>query len=200
MIFKLTPMLILCGAAVCVGIPYGIFQFFNKQDATAGIVGVYVLVGVLVALVLLGIDRLLVRYIPLLPLSLAELVLIVTAVAWLFYTSRVFTLDLTQVPDDHYFVFFTDAQPNDKKTEFVFPFSKKLVPAQANAVFLDTRVQQQYDLKIKTPNFPEGYMSQSLPPEPGKYTGGMFCSWGKKEYTPALIDSLRKAVLAQVNQ
>jgi hypothetical protein len=126
-------------------------------NVESGMAAGIVLAGVFVAFLCLVVDRILVRFIKPLPLSLIELVLIVAIRLYFLYDDRALYVNLKNYKWD-YFVLIHDKKIKHDGIKSKGLFDTELTPAGRHAfVDLDLR----YNNRIKVSNAPESWTSYS---------------------------------------
>lgn len=134
---KLTVLLVLGALVVLVGIPAGLYQL--SRGGTDGIVGAYLLVSVLIALLLIGLDRLSLRFVEARTLSVIELALVLTIGLWYAYANRTTTLDLSGHASPYFAVVWTSEASLAEKPVYRFPFDNVIRVTDKPFVCLDQR-------------------------------------------------------------
>ncbi len=134
---KLTVFLVIGVLTILVGIPVGLYKF--SRGGTDGIVGAYLLVGVLLALVLVALDRFSLRFVEAGLLSVIELVLLLAGICGYVYSNRITILNLAKNPSPYFAVVWTSEANLAEEIPSRFPFDKIIQVTDRSYVCLDQR-------------------------------------------------------------
>lgn len=134
---KLTVFLVVGALIILLGIPVGLYKL--SRGGTDGIVGAYLLVGVVITLLLVALDRFSLRFIEARFLSLIELVLILATGFWYAYSNRTTTLDLSNNSSSYFAVVWTSEADRTEELQYRFPLDNVLRVTDRTFVCLDQR-------------------------------------------------------------
>ncbi len=145
---KPTLFLIIGTFILIVGIPYGIYGLTLNGGASLG--GVLVLLGVLIFIPFLAIDRILVNKIKPFKLSIYELIFI--GVVLLFYLSdnKKLYIDLTENKSEYFVVIYNNGNLKNSELNWSFPFNKSS-KLNENSIIIPAELKGNYQVKLKTP-------------------------------------------------
>ena len=143
---KLTLFFVLCGLIILIGTPVSIYNLI--QGRTDGIVGAYLLVAVVIALVLLVLDRFSLRFADARLVSIIEGGLLLVGIIWYNYGSRTTTIDLTDYKSPYFALVWTTKPQLAEKLHYRFPFDKVIRVDDRPYICLDKRefLRQEFEL------------------------------------------------------
>lgn len=119
---KFTLFWILGLLIIIIGIPYGLYACTLDGGSSLG--GVVILLFVLITGLIMVIDRVLVKAIKPLQLSLGELMLGIAGLSSYYYDNRKVEIDISRNKTDYFVVAFTPSPDSKAKIENMFPFDK----------------------------------------------------------------------------
>ena len=181
---KPTLFLIIGIIVLIIGIPAGIYGLTLNGGASLG--GVLILIGVVAFMPFLAIDRILVKRIKPLKLSIFELIL--SAIALLFYSSdnKKLVVDLTEYQSDYFVIVYNDGNLKNSEINWSFPFNKK-VEYNSNSIIIPAEFQSKYRLDIETP---KNWSGTRMNPDRIDNIGLRIYTSGKTKLNRTEIDSL----------
>ncbi len=187
---KITLFLVLGLLVIGLGIPYAIY--YSRRDVTGMSVGALVVI-MLMAGVVIAIDRVAVRFAAPLWVSVAELAILIVALVSYSYSSRTVTLDLSASPSPYFVVIWTKYQPESPVFQQRFPLDKVAVVSTGTVVLLNQETFSITDVKV--PTSWNGQFSRGIELTDPRFASAYF--YGPEDYLnrPAEVDSLlRQAV------
>lgn len=134
---KLTVFFVLGGLIILIGTPVGLYKL--SRPGTDGIVGAYLLAGVVLALILVLLDRFSLRFVATHTVSAVELVLVLATGFWYAYGTRTTTLDLSGNPSPYFAVVWTNEPDRAEELNDQFPFDRVIHVPDRAFVCLDGR-------------------------------------------------------------
>lgn len=134
---KLTVFFVLGGLVILIGTPVGLYKL--SRPGTEGIVGAYLLAGVVLALVLVLLDRFSLRFVATHTVSAVELVLVLATGFWYASGTRTTTLDLSGNPSPYFAVVWTKEPDRAEELNYQFPFDQVIHVPDRAFVCLDGR-------------------------------------------------------------
>ena len=154
---KPTLVSVLSMLAIVAGIVVAIIEFSSGRKESGMAAGI-VLSAVFVAFVCLIVDRILVRFIKPLPLSVVELVLIVAIRLYFLYDDRALYVNLKNYKWDYFVLIHSDKKMENSGTKKGFLFDNELIPSSKHAM-VDLNLR--YDNRIRVKNAPKSWTSYS---------------------------------------
>lgn len=188
---KITTFLVVGLLIILIGTPAGLFKV--TRSGTEGITGVYLLLAVVVALLLLLLDRFLIKYIPAGWLSAGELVVLLGGYAYLAYDSRTTTVDISANPAPYFLLIWVKNSAEAAPLRRVFPFDKTVTVSDANTVRLDYR-----EFPLTTVTVPaswEGSQSRGVTLTDPRFESAYLYTPASQPITAAETDSLIRQLL-----
>jgi hypothetical protein len=186
-LLKPTPILIVGIVVVLAGL-YFLYDAI-RNDPTgigAGIIGL----ALVVMVVLIGLDRLAVTYLPFRPLVIAEVVLVVLGAGLLLFPTRTSVIDCSANKADYLVIIQTKDQPAAPAFAYQFPFSRVATVAQGNIIEINqTRFAES---TVTTPSHWNGTFSRGIELSHPRYVSAYF--YGAEGFldNQAAVDSLLK--------
>lgn len=132
---KITTFLVVGLLVMLVGTIAGLLKL--TRSGTDGIEGVYLLMSVPVALLLVLLDRFLVQHVPVGWLSALELGVLLGGYGYVAYTSRTTVVDISDNPAPYFVLVWVKNPDEAASMQRVFPFDKTVVVAHTNTIRLD---------------------------------------------------------------
>ncbi len=189
---KPTLFLVVGIIVLIIGIPSGIYGLTLNGGASLG--GVLILIGVLVFIPFIVIDRILVNRIKPLKLSIIELILSLVVLLFYLFDSKKVIIDLTDYKKDYFVVIFNEGKLKNSEINWSFPFNKK-VEYESNSTIIPSEYKGNYQIDIETPkNWPSWRMN----PDRIENIGLWIYTNGKIKLTQKEIDSLAEKEIKTV--
>lgn len=191
----LTPLLLVAGLTVLVAAPLGLYRLAG--DAGEALTGTYLLLLAGVALLLLALDRFLVRRVAVRWLSVAEGLVLLLGYGFLAYDTRRTLLDLTAYEGPYFVVVWTNDPADAAPLQRVFPFDKTLAAVSGGrAVRLDRR--EFGNTEVRPPASWNGsYSSRGVALTHPRFESAYFYGPENHPFTPAQVDSLVRSEVAR---
>jgi len=131
---RVTIFSVLCPLLIAVGLPYALYLL--TRDSVSAIGGIYVLIGVVILGGLWGLDRWLSGSVPLVFLSITEVVFLASVALWYGYSSREFTIDASANSSPVILMAYTTDKTLAEEPQSIFPFHKQITVSDRNYVIL----------------------------------------------------------------
>lgn len=154
---NLTPFSVLGILYTLFAIPVGLYSL--SLPGLGALPGMYLLLGLAIALPVILLDRGMVRLLPYKTLLTVESILLVVAFGVYLYQNRKLTI---QIPDqNHHFVIIeNDGSLKNTPQQFVFPFNRKITPSM-DYVVLSNQDPYLRKVQLETPRQWNGYQMTS---------------------------------------
>jgi hypothetical protein len=202
---KITPFWVTGILLILVALPYGIYLL--QKDSVSAIGGIYLLAGVVAVMIVMALDRLLVRFVPMPTLFIIEGILLVAGLGIGFLANRnaqsqILTLDISANTSPYFMVLYTK-DPTFAQTPQSRPSGGLLLTvSDRNYVVLSDDFMPRengWQTEFRMPaNWQNGYSSTGESLKEGKLTGLYFYSGNDTELTQEQKDSLRNSLPAQL--
>ena len=149
---KPTVFSILGTAIIIIGLPIGIYGLSGNGWERLG--GIYLLMGVLIAFLILVIDRVVLNSISQRRLNLIECIVLLLGISVYSYNERNLLVDIKSNTSDYFVIIENNGNFQDSPLKYSFPFNKKLIPRGNHAV-INTKAKKLP--QIETPKEWKGY-------------------------------------------
>lgn len=155
LLFKNPSLFLVIGLLILViGIPSGIYGLSSK--GIAGLGGAYTLLGVFISFIILVLDRIASRFMEVKKLNAIESIILLIGLLLYWYNTRSLVIDLKSNQINYFVLIENNGSFQNSELEYTFPFSKKIIPNNKNAVVRSfSAINNQ--LKINAPNDWKGY-------------------------------------------
>ncbi len=199
---KVTVFSVLCPLLIAVGLPYSLYLL--TRDSVSAIGGVYLLIAVAIAAVLWGLDRWLASFVPLVPLSVAEVLLLGSLMLWYSYDSREFIIDASANSSRIFIIAYTTDDKLAEEPSVAFPFGKKMTISDRNYVILRDAyrpAENRVSPLLKSPaSWGNEMRQQGFEVQDRRFTALYIFSGGNSEMSEAERESAVKEFLARVKK
>ncbi|WAS05688.1 hypothetical protein LQF76_02000 [Gloeomargaritales cyanobacterium VI4D9] len=199
---KATIFSVLCPLIIAVALPYALYLL--TRDSVSAIGGVYVLIAIVVLGGLWGLDRLLSMAVPLVFLSIAEVVLLAGVALWYGYSSKEFTIDASTNPSPVILIAYTTDKTLAEEPQSVFPFHKKITLSDRNYAILHDMYrprENSFSPILKSPaNWGNGFRSSGIQLKNGQFTEIYIFSGVNSRLSESEKESLVKEFLGRIKK
>ncbi len=199
---KVTVFSVLCPLLIAVGLPYSLYLL--TRDSVSAIGGVYVLTVVVAAAVLWGLDRVLAGFVPVVPLSVAEGLLLGSLMLWYSYETREFIIDASANSSRMFIIAYTTDDTLAEEPSVAFPFGKKMTISDRNYVILRDEyrpAENSFSPLLKSPtSWGNEMRSMGIELQDRRFTALYMFSGGNSEMSEAERETAVKEFLARVKQ
>lgn len=191
---KLTPFLVIGYLVLLIATPLGLFKLTGTPDQELEATYLLLLAGA--ALMVLGLDRWLVKRVPVIWLSIAEVLVLLVGGGYLAYDSRKTTLDLSAFDGPYFILVWVNDSAEARPLRRVFPFDKTLVVSDTPVVRLH---QREFSVtQVRPPaKWQNGYSSRGLALTQPGVESAYFYGPQNHSFTPAQVDSLIRQALGR---
>jgi hypothetical protein len=189
---KVTLFLILGITVIAICIPVAFY--YSRRDVTGMSMGALLVIALIAALVLI-LDRVVVRFVSPLSLSIIELGLLIGGLVIYTYNSRTRILDLSANPAAYFVIIWTKDGSESPVFERRFPLDQVATVTSGNVVLLDKKTFMETEVKL--PSQWGGQFSRGIELDHPRFESAYY--YGKEEDLgkKAEVDSLLRQTVNQ---